>query len=178
MTTAAQQPTLPLARTRRGSLLALIRSGEHDAALSRWQSRHAGDRTPTRLAYDARSSRSVVAYRAAYLLARMEAEWRAFGPRELRGWSWAQVYDALRRAGKLHARMRPHTRTPNAPHAAAIPPAARQEPEPSPRAAAPAPPVLYEPDPDERALLLALVGRRLPSASLGQLTRCAAVLVQ
>ena len=167
----AAQPMLPLARSPR--LCALVRDPRHAAFLRRWQREHAVDRPPRRLAYEAAHG----SIEASAMLDALNAEWRAQAPRELRAYSWASVYDALRRAGLLARRVAEHSRGPNVTHT----PQPQPEPEPSPIAAAPAPvhdvPRLYPaPEPGEREHLLAVIERMLPRATTGRLARAVAAL--
>ena len=164
----ASQPTLPLAR--REPLASIVASSRHDAFLRRWQLEHATARTPRRLGHEAR----IGVAGAARCLSALESEWRAQAPHDLRAYTWAQVYDALRRAGKLIRRVREHARRAN-PAASPLP--APAEPESSPIAAAPAEPALFPAaEPSERQFLLLAVTRRLPGATVRQLLRAVAAL--
>ena len=165
----AAQPMLPLSRAPR--LCALVRDPRFSAFLRRWQNEHMTARTPRRLAYEAAHGDG----RALVRLAALNVEWQAQAPRELRSYSWASVYDALRRAGLLARRVAEHKRGPNLP---SLTPRPQPEPEPSPiAAAAPAEPVLFPAaEPSERDLLMLAVTRRLPGASVRQLARVVAVL--
>ncbi|MEN6525630.1 MAG: hypothetical protein ABFD65_03985 [Candidatus Polarisedimenticolia bacterium] len=167
----AAQPMLPLARSPR--LCSLVRDPRFAGFLRRWQREHAMARTPRRLAYEA--ARGNV--HAECRLALLNSEWQATAPRELRAYSWASVYDALRRAGLLARRVAEHSRGPNV----TLTPKPQPEPEPSPIAAAPAPvhdvPRLYPaPEPGEREHLLAVIERMLPRATTGRLARAVAAL--
>lgn len=176
MTAAQRQPTLPLAR--RETLAKIVASGRHDAFLRRWQRDVTLCRTPSRLEYDARHGDA----RAAGFLHTLNCQWAAVAPRELRCYSWRQVYDALRRSGKLIRRVAEHTRVTNPGNPAASPLPESAQPEPSPIASAPAPPVhnaphLYPaPEPSEREHLLAVIERMLPRATTGRLARAVAAL--
>ena len=164
----ATQQLLPMASSPR--LCKLVRDPRFAAFLRRWQNEHITCRTPRRLAYEA--ARGNV--HAEGRLALLNSEWQATAPRELRAYSWASVYDALRRAGLLARRVREHARRAN-PAASPLP--APAEPESSPCAAAPAEPVLFPAaTPSERDLLMLAVTRRLPAASVRQLARLVAVL--
>ncbi|MEN6633275.1 MAG: hypothetical protein ABFD84_12675 [Candidatus Polarisedimenticolia bacterium] len=170
----AAQPMLPLAR--RARLCELVRAERHAAFLRRWQREHAADRTPRRLVYEAAHG----SIEASAMLDALGIEWRAQAPRELRSYSWASVYDALRRAGLLNRRVAEHKRGPNLPSPTPQP---QPAPEPSPIAAAPAPvhdvPRLYPaPEPSERDHLLSVIERLLPRATTGRLARAVAALAE